>query len=257
MEAPTTGSVILAGILLKLGGYGFIRLLVPLLPYANGYFLPFVITLSLVGIVYTSLIAIRQIDIKKLIAYTSVAHMNVVVLGIFTLDLNGIQGSILLMISHGIISSALFLLIGTLYDRHHTRVIKYFSGIGQGMPIFSSLFLFFSFCNFSLPGTGSFVGEFLVFFSLFNISTLCAAFAGIGMILGGVYSIWLSNRINGGYVNIHHIYNVLDINRREFYMLFPLVLVAIFMGVYPAIFLNTSALNVEQLVIYTIKHEAF
>jgi len=174
--------------------------------------------------------------------------MNVVVLGIFTNSFSGLQGSILLMLSHGIVSSALFLLIGVLYDRHHTRLLKYYAGIGQGMPIYSSLLLFFSLCNFSLPGTSSFVGEFLVFFSIFKQSTFSAFVAGFGMVLGGVYSIWLVNRINGGYINIYAVSNTFDIERREFYIFVPLILSTLLMGIYPEVFMDTMTFSVQNLI---------
>jgi proton-translocating NADH-quinone oxidoreductase chain M len=253
VEAPTAGSIILAGILLKLGGYGFLRLSIVLFPYASIYFTPFLFVLCLVGVVYTSICAIRQVDFKKLIAYTSIAHMNIVVFGIFSREYFSIEGSILLMISHGIISGALFLLIGVLYDRHHTRLIKYYSGIGQGMPIFSYFLLFFNLCNFSLPGTSSFVGELLVLTGLFKFNTYVAIVASLSIILGGIYSIWLVNRINGGYCNIFNISNVYDINRLEFHILLPLVFLAILIGIYPSILLDSMYTSVRMFThLYTL-----
>jgi proton-translocating NADH-quinone oxidoreductase chain M len=175
VEAPTAGSVMLAGVLLKLGGYGFLRFLIPVFPYATHYYLPFVLTLSILGIIYASFSTIRQIDLKKVIAYSSIAHMNLCILGIFSLNIQGIEGSIILMIGHAIVSGALFLLVGVLYDRHHSRLIRYYSGLTQTMPIFSFCFLFFSLANIGLPGTSNFIGEILIFVGLFKKST-CITF---------------------------------------------------------------------------------
>lgn len=189
VEAPTEGSVILASLLLKLGGYGFIRIALPLFPIANLYFAPFVYTLSAIGVVYASLTTIRQIDLKKIIAYSSVAHMSLVVLGIFSFNLQGIQGAIFLMLAHGIVSGGLFFMVGILYDRYHSRLLEYYGGLVQIMPIYSVFFLILIFANMSLPGTCNFVGELLIFVGIFQQNTVIAFFAGIGIVLSAVYSI--------------------------------------------------------------------
>ena len=191
VEAPTTGSVILAGILLKLGTYGFIRFSLPLFPEACFYYAPFVYAISATGIIYTSLTAIRQSDFKRIIAYTSIAHMNLVMLGIFSFNTIGIEGALLQSISHGFVASALFLIIGVVYDRHHTRMVKYFGGLVHVMPIYIFIFLFFTMANIGLPGTSSFVGEFLILVGSFKVNTSITFFGGLGMILGGCYALWL------------------------------------------------------------------
>nr|ANH09513.1 NADH dehydrogenase subunit 4 [Coeloseira compressa] len=245
-EAPTAGSVILAGILLKMGGYGFLRFSLPMFPYASIFFTPLIFTLSLIAIIYASLTTLRQIDLKKIIAYSSVSHMGFVTIGIFTLNIQGIEGSILLMLSHGLISSALFLCIGFLYDRHKTRLIKYYSGLVQVMPLFSVFFLVFSFANLSFPGTSSFIGEILVLLSSFYISTTLTFFSSLGMVFGAAYSIWFFNRISFGILRLHYFSIFQDLSRREFFILFPLSFLIIWMGVYPYPFLveiHFSALN--------------
>lgn len=188
-EAPTSGSVILAGILLKMGGYGFLRFSLPMFPLASIYFSPMVFVLSLVAAVYASLTTLRQVDLKKIIAYSSVSHMGFVTIGIFTLTVQGIEGSVILMLSHGLVSSALFLCIGVLYDRHHTRIIKYYGGLVQVMPIFTIFLMFFSFANIGFPGTSSFIGEILVLLGSFQVSTILTFFSATSMILGAAYSI--------------------------------------------------------------------
>jgi len=253
VEAPTAGSVILAGVLLKLGGYGFLRFSIPLFPDATIYFIPLVYTMSVIAIVYTSLTTIRQIDLKKIIAYSSVAHMNYVTLGLFSLNVEGIEGAILLMLSHGLISSALFLCIGIIYDRHHTRIIKYYSGITQTMPVYSVLFLFFTLANISLPGTSSFVGEFLVLVSIFNNNTIISVLAALGIILGAAYAMWLYNRVAFGTTNVKYINPFKDISLIEISMLMPLVVLVLIMGIYPTVFLDTmhsSVYNLVELVSY-------
>lgn len=248
VEAPTAGSVILAGILLKLGGYGFLRFSLPMFPEASLYFTPLVFTMSVIAIIYASLTTIRQIDLKKIIAYSSVAHMNFVTLGMFTFNPQGIEGSIFLMLSHGIVSSALFLCVGVLYDRHHTRLLKYYSGITQVMPFYSIIFLFFTLANISIPGTSSFVGEFLILIGTFRTNTTVAVLASLGVILGAAYAIWLYNRVAFGNLKVLYISEFSDITRREFFILLPCIFLVLFMGVLPDFFLGDMHLSVSNLL---------
>jgi len=248
VEAPTAGSVILAGILLKLGTYGFLRFSLSLFPEANVYFTPLIFTMSIIAIIYTSLTTLRQIDLKKIIAYSSVAHMNFVTIGLFSLNIEAIEGSILLMLSHGFVSSALFLCIGVLYDRHHTRIIKYYSGITLGMPIFSALFLFFTLANISLPGTSSFIGEFLILLAAFQTNTSVCVLASTGIILGAAYAIWLYNRVAFGNININYLNPFNDLYLREFVVFVPFVVLILIMGIYPTLFLDYMHLSVINLL---------
>lgn len=251
VEAPTAGSVILAGILLKLGSYGFIRFSLPFFPDACIFYTPLVLTLCVVGVVYTSLTAIRQTDLKRIIAYTSVAHMNLVVMGIFSFNLIGIEGAILQSLSHGFVSSALFLLIGVVYDRHHTRMVKYYSGLVHTMPLFTILFLIFTMANIAVPGTSSFVGEFLILAGIFKISSTAAMLGATGMVFGGAYSLWLFNRISYGNIKIQYFNHFSDLENREFFVFFPLVVGTIGVGVFPVIFLNpihASTYNLLEII---------
>lgn len=248
VEAPTAGSVILAGILLKLGTYGFLRFSIPMFPEATLYFTPFIYTLSVLAILYTSLTTIRQIDLKKIIAYSSVAHMNFVTIGMFSLNLQGIEGSILLMLSHGLVSSALFLCVGSLYDRHKTRLVRYYGGLVSTMPIFSVIFLFFTLANMSLPGTSSFIGEFLILVGVFQRNSLIATLAAIGMILGAAYSLWLYNRVVFGNFKPNYITKFSDLNRREVFIFIPFIIGVIWMGIYPEIFLDSMHTSVSNLI---------
>jgi len=199
-----------------MGGYGFLRFSLPMFPVATIYFSPLVFMLSLIAAVYASLTTLRQIDLKKIIAYSSVSHMGFVTIGIFTLNTQGIEGSIILMLSHGLVSSALFLCIGILYDRHHTRIIKYYSGLVQVMPLFTVFFMFFSFANIGFPGTSSFIGEFLVLIGSFQVSTVLTFFSATSMILGAAYSIWLLNRVAFGVLKTQYFTVFQDVSRREF-----------------------------------------
>ncbi|CAL8412684.1 unnamed protein product [Dictyota dichotoma] len=244
VEAPTAGSVILAGILLKLGSYGFLRFSWGLFPEASVYFTPFIFSLSLLGVVYTSLTAIRQTDLKRLVAYTSVAHMNLVVIGLFTGSILGVEAALLQSLSHGFVSSALFLIIGVLYDRWHSRVVKYYSGLVHSMPVFIIVFLFFTMANLGLPGTSSFVGEFLLLLSAFEANSTACFFAATSMVLGGAYSLWLFNRVAYGNAKLIG----LDISLREFVLFLPLILGTLIMGIYPNVFLQPMHAAVSNIV---------
>jgi NADH-quinone oxidoreductase subunit M len=248
VEAPTAGSVILAGVLLKLGTYGFIRFSFPLFPEACFYFAPFVYSLSVVGIVYTSFTAIRQTDFKRIIAYTSVAHMNLVMVGLFSFNIIGLEGAILQSLSHGFVASALFLIIGVVYDRHHTRMVKYYGGLVHTMPLYIMIFLFFTMANIGLPGTGSFVGEFLILTGSFKTNTTITFISATGMIIGGCYSLWLFNRIAYGNLKTQYFKNYLDLNKREFLTFLPLILGTFVMGLYPNVFLDSIHFSVNMLV---------
>ena len=233
VEAPTGGSVILAGILLKLGGYGFIRYTLPLFPEATLFYTPLVHTLSLIGIIYASLTTLRQVDMKKAIAYSSVAHMGVVTLGIFSGNLIGVVGACVLMLAHGVVSPGLFLCVGFLYDRHKTRLIRYYGGLAQTMPIFSGIFLFFSMANLALPGTANFVGEFLCILGCFQNNNTAALLACSGMISGAAYSLWLFTRVAFGTLKAVSFTETSDLTRREFAIFVPLICLTLWMGFYP------------------------
>lgn len=247
-EAPTAGSVILAGILLKLGTYGLLRFSLPLFPYASMYFTPLVYMLSIIAILYTSLTTLRQIDLKRIIAYSSVAHMGFVTLGMFSFNVQGLEGSLLLMLSHGVVSGALFLCVGILYDRHKTRIVKYYGGLVHTMPLFSLIFLFFILANFSFPGTSAFVSEFLILAGAFQVNSGVAVLATLGVILGAAYSIWLYNRVIFGNLNLTFLHVFFDITRREFFILLPCVFVVLFMGIYPEVFIDSIHMSIVHLL---------
>ncbi len=248
VEAPTAGSVILAGILLKLGSYGFLRFSLPLFPYASIYFTPLIYAFACIAVIYTSLTAIRQTDLKRIIAYASVAHMNLVLIGMFVYNLQGLEGSILQQLSHGLVSGALFLCVGVIYDRHHTRLVKYYSGLAHTMPIYIAIFMFFSMANIALPGTSSFVGEFLILAGAFQTNTTVCVLSATGMILGGGYSLWLFNRVAFGNIKVQYMNVFSDVDKREFATLLPLVILTLVMGIYPEIFLDPMHLTCNNLL---------
>jgi len=238
VEAPTVGSVLLAGILLKLGVYGFIRYNLTLFFDASVYFSPLVYFLCIVGVIYASLSALRQTDLKRIIAYSSIAHMNLVVLGIFSFNVSGLEGSIIQSISHGFVSGGMFLLIGILYNRYHTRFLHYYGGIVHFMPIFSGLFLVFTMANIALPGTSSFIGEFLLLLGIYKENTLTAVLSALGVILSGAYSLWLYNRVVFGNIKVNYTQLFTDINLREFVIMFSLLVFLLVLGISPNIFLR-------------------
>ncbi|KHJ56388.1 NADH-quinone oxidoreductase subunit M [Aureimonas sp. OT7] len=248
VEAPTAGSVILAGILLKLGGYGFIRFSLPMFPLASADFAPLVYTLSVIAIIYTSLVALMQDDIKKLIAYSSVAHMGFVTMGIFAGNAQGVEGAIFQMLSHGLISGALFLCVGVIYDRMHTREIAAYGGLVNRMPAYATVFLILTMANVGLPGTSGFVGEFLTLIGVYQANTWVAIFAATGVILSAAYALWVYRRVVFGTLDKENLQNILDLSRREKVMLYPLVALVIFFGVYPMPVFNVTAASVEQLL---------
>lgn len=246
VEAPTTGSVVLAGILLKLGSYGLIRYSLPIFPEASMFFSPFIFTISILGVIYTSLTAIRQTDLKRIIAYTSVAHMNIVTIGIFSFNIVGVEGAILQSLSHGFVSSGLFMVIGIIYDRYHSRTVKYYGGLVHTMPLFIIIFLIFTMSNIALPCTSSFIGEFFILSGAFHINTTATFFGAIGMILGGAYSLWLFNRISYGNLKDQHIFSFQDLNFREYSTFIPLLIGIFSMGIYPSLyheFIHGSVVN--------------
>ncbi len=248
VEAPTAGSVILAGIMLKLGGYGLIRFSLPTFPLASEMFAPLVFTLSVVAILYTSLVALMQEDMKKLIAYSSVAHMGFVTMGIFAANEQGVQGAIFQMLSHGLVSSALFLCVGVIYDRLHTREIDAYGGLVNNMPKYAVAFLIFTMANVGLPGTSGFVGEFLTMLGAFRVNTWVAVLAAIGVILSASYALWLYRRIIYGALTKDSLKAMLDLSAREKAILYPLVILIVFFGVYPAPILDATAQSVQNLV---------
>jgi NADH-quinone oxidoreductase subunit M len=246
VEAPTAGSVILAGILLKLGGYGFLRFSLPLFPEASDYFTPFIFILSLISIIYISILALSQKNIKKLIAYSSVAHMGFVTLGIFSRNLEGLQGAVFQMISHGLISAALFLSAGSLIDRMQTKNIDDFGGLWKQMPIFSIFFLVYCLGAVSFPGTSGFISEFLVLLGVFKINFLISFLAAFGIILSPCYILWLYNRVcfgNNNYTGIS------DLNTKDTLVFFIFLLLIIILGIYPNLLISVYELSTNKLII--------
>ena len=255
VEAPTGGSVLLAGILLKLASYGFLRYSIPLFSEASLYFTPLIICLSVISIIYSSLTTLRQIDLKKIIAYSSIAHMGVVNIGIFSNNITGIEGSILLILAHGIVSPALFICVAVLYDRHHTRIINYYRGLTLTMPIYSTFLFLFTLANMGTPLTGNYIGEFLSFAGAFQISPIIISIGAISIVLSAVYSIWLYTRITGGHlISTSQLStgpwpkSYVDMTRRETYILVPLLLLTFIMGIYPDVFLNSIHLSISTLI---------
>ena len=248
VQAPTAGSVILAGVLLKLGGYGFLRFSLPMFPLASEYFAPFVFTLSVVAIIYTSLVAMMQDDIKKLIAYSSVAHMGYVTMGIFAANAQGVQGAIFQMLSHGIVSGALFLCVGVVYDRLHTREISAYGGLVNNMPKYAVAFMVFTMANVGLPGPSGFVGEIMTLLGVFRANTWVAIFATTGVILSAAYALWLYRRVVFGALEKESLKAMLDLSPREKLILYPLVALTILFGVYPAPVFDATAASVDALL---------
>tara|TARA_B110001452_G_scaffold144965_1_gene120514 strand:- start:1175 stop:2314 length:1140 start_codon:yes stop_codon:yes gene_type:complete len=248
VEAPTAGSVLLAAILLKMAGYGFIRFSLGLFPVASELFTPLVYSLSLIAIVFTSLVALVQDDMKKLIAYSSVAHMGFVTLGIFTITQQGIEGSIIQMISHGLVSAALFLCVGVVYDRMHSRLIETYGGLVSVMPKYSILFMLFTLAALGLPGTSGFIGEFLILMGAFKDSFLVAVVASLGVIFGAAYMLWLYRRVVFGKIINKEISKMTDLNRSEKFILLSLAIPVLFFGFYPEPLFNTIEVSVKNLI---------
>lgn len=248
VEAPTAGSVILAGVLLKMGAYGFLRFSVPMLPQASADFTPLIYGLSVVAVIYTSLVALVQEDMKKLIAYSSVAHMGFVTIGIFTMTAQGVTGALFQMLSHGVVAGALFLCVGVIYDRLHTREIARYGGLVHRMPKYAALFMLFMMASIGLPGTSGFVGELLVVLGAFQVNTWVATLMASGLILGACYMLFLYRRVVFGKVEKEDVKTMQDITGREFAMFAPLVIVVLWMGLYPAPFLDIMSASVDNLI---------
>ena len=248
VEAPTAGSVILAGILLKMGGYGFLRFSLPMFPLASADLAQLVFGLSVIAIVYTSLVALVQEDMKKLIAYSSVAHMGFVTMGIFSLTPQGIEGGIFQMLSHGIVSAALFLCVGVVYDRIHTREIKAYGGLVHRMPVYAAFFMVFTLANVGLPGTSGFIGEVLTLIGIFKVNTWVAAIATTGIILSAAYALWLYRRVIFGKLDKENLAAIADLNPREIAILAPMVVLTIFFGIFPSVLLDVMSVSVANLI---------
>jgi NADH-quinone oxidoreductase subunit M len=248
VEAPTAGSVILAGVLLKMGAYGFLRFSVPMLPIASANLAPLIYTLSVVAVIYTAYIALAQDDMKKLIAYSSVAHMGVVTIGIFTFNVQGIQGALFQMLSHGIVSAALFLVVGVVYDRLHTHEIARFNGLVERMPAYAFVFMVFTMAAVGLPGTSGFVGEFLVIIGALHVNFWLALLGTMGMILGPMYMLYLYRRVIFGRLTRIDLRGMLDLSPREVAVFAPLAVLTIWMGAYPSSFTRFWDVTVQQMV---------
>jgi NADH-quinone oxidoreductase subunit M len=248
VEAPTAGSVILAAILLKMAGYGFMRFSLGLFPVASDYFTPLIFTLSIIAIIYTSLVALMQDDMKKLIAYSSVAHMGFVTIGIFSLTKQGLDGSIIQMMSHGLISAALFLCVGVVYDRYHSRMISSYGGLVNIMPKYALVFMIFALAALGLPGTSGFVGEFLVLVGTFQVNIFVAVLASLGVVLAAAYMLWLYKRVIFGKMASSEIKEMADLNKTEIYVFASLVFLTLFFGIYPEPLFNTIDISVNNLI---------
>ena len=248
VEAPTAGSVILAGVLLKMGGYGFLRFSIPMFPEASADFAPLVFALSVVAVIYTSLVALVQEDMKKLIAYSSVAHMGFVTIGMFTMTTQGVEGSIFQMLSHGIVSGALFLCVGVVYDRMHTREIAAYGGLANNMPRYALVFMVFMMASVGLPGTSGFVGELLILAGAFKVNTWLAALTATGLILGAAYMLYLYRRVIFGVLDKDSLKALLDLSPREIAVFAPLVVLVFWMGIYPSTFIDMMSVSVDNLI---------
>jgi NADH-quinone oxidoreductase subunit M len=253
VQAPTAGSVVLAAVLLKIGGYGFLRISIPILPDATVTFTPLIFALSIIAIVYTSLVALMQEDMKKLIAYSSIAHMGFVTIGLFTFTQAGVEGALMVMLSHGLVSAALFLCVGVVYDRMHTRLIARYGGLVNRMPLYAAAFMVFTLANVGLPGTSGFVGEFLVLVGAFQLNTWVAFLATTSVILSAAYALWLYRRVVFGVITREDLKAILDLNRREVAVLAPLMALIILFGVWPMPLLDLFHSPVANLI---EQHEA-
>ncbi len=248
VEAPTAGSVILAGVLLKLGAYGFLRFSLPMLPDASAFFTPFVYVLSVVAVIYASLVALMQDDMKKLIAYSSVAHMGFVTIGLFTLTTQGVEGGLMVMLGHGVVSAALFLCVGVVYDRRHSRLIASYGGLVHRMPLYAFAFMIFTMAAIGLPGTSGFIGEFLVLVGIFQLNSWVAALAALGVILSAAYMLWLYRRVVFGDLVKDELKTIRDLGRRECAIFAPVIAAVLWMGIYPDSFLGVMRASVDNLI---------
>jgi NADH-quinone oxidoreductase subunit M len=256
VEAPTAGSVILAGVLLKFGGYGMLRFSLPMFPVASADFAPLIYALSIIAVVYTSLVALVQEDMKKLIAYSSVAHMGFVTIGVFTATVQGIEGAVYVMLSHGVVSSALFLIVGVVYDRIHSRDIAVYGGLVHRMPAYALVFMLFMLASVGLPGTGGFVGEFLVLLGAFQVNTWVAALAALGVILGAAYMLYLYRRVIFGELTKEKLMKIADMSPREWAVFAPLIILTLWMGIYPPVFLDFMHASVDNLMQHVTQAQA-
>ena len=248
VQAPTAGSVILAGVLLKMGGYGFLRFSLPMFPHASDYFAPMVFVMSIIAIIYTSLVAFRQTDIKKLIAYSSVAHMGFVTMGLFAMNSLGVQGAIYQMISHGVISSALFLCVGMIYDRMHTREITFYGGLVHKMPVFAAVFGLFTMANVGLPGTSGFIGEIMTLIGAFQVDWWIATGAAVGLVLSAVYMLTVYRNVVFGEMTNPKLENITDLNGNEWIIFVPLIIATLVLGVFSTLITDVTAASVEALI---------